>query len=305
MLKASIDIGSNSILLLILKEKDGEFTEVENCSHVTRLGKNLDKTGIFSQESINDSMAALKNYSQILHKYNIDPESVVVTATEAARVAKNSKEFRDRVYKEFKLKVTIISGEGEAYYTAAGVCGGQKNYKKKSFIIDMGGASTEIIKINQENGFEIENSISLPIGSVRSTDWLKQSINYFNEKMDNLLSSDVEDYKTHEVIAVAGTMTSVAAMIKCKDNFDISKIHNSQLTLFDLNLLYNENKNMETNDLLEKYPFLGKRAENILGGLQAMIKILNFLSVERVVISTYGLRYGVLYSGGINERFIK
>jgi len=306
MVKAVIDIGSNSTLLLIAKKSEsGEVIELENESEVTALGKDLDKNGVFCQESMELARTVLTRYKKIIDKHSIDIGDVWMSATEASRVAKNAKDFYKEIEKELGLKVSIISGEGEAYYTALGVAKGIKASSNDSIILDVGGASTEFIRIEQKGSFKIKESISIPVGSVRGTDWLKNGSDYFSKLVDENLEKYTKNYKSKELIAVAGTMTSLSAMIqKCKE-FSPEKIHNHECRLEDLIELENDIKDLSVSDIGSKFPFLGKRAQTIHGGLKVIIKIGKFLSVEKFIVSTYGLRYGVFLSGEINEQFIQ
>jgi exopolyphosphatase/guanosine-5'-triphosphate,3'-diphosphate pyrophosphatase len=307
MLKASIDIGSNSILLLILDIDDKNiYREIENESRVTSLGKDLDKTGVFSKKSLGDSRVALEEYSIIIKKHNINIENVIVTATEAARVATNAETFFSSIKGDLGLQVTIISGEGEAYYTALGVSYDVEGIEDNVIVMDIGGASTELIEISKEKtGIDIVRSVSLPVGSVRATDWLLESEANFEERLSKILVSDIANYKTKKIICVAGTMTSVAAMIKNVKHFNANIIHNSSFKISALGELHDRYSDKKGEEILQDFSFLGKRSATIIGGMRAVLKIFNFLEVDDFVISTYGLRYGVLFDGGLDERFIK
>lgn len=309
MKKAIIDIGSNSTLLLIAeKSANGHIIELENESEVTALGKGLDKTGVFCEESMELARNVLTKYRNLINKHSIDDDNIWISATEASRVAKNANTFYSEIYDTLKLKVNIINGEGEAHYTAFGVANGlpKSDNSKDTIIMDVGGASTEFIKVSQENTFSIKSSISLPFGSVRGTDWLNShGGEFFIEKIEECLSPSIQEYESKEIVAVAGTMTSLAAMLKNCKAFDASVIHNSECTLGDLKKLEKHISNLSSAGILNEFPFLGKRAETIYGGLKVIIKVGNFLNVEKFIISTYGLRYGVFLAGGIDERYIQ
>jgi len=108
--RATIDIGSNTILLLAAELDSKKIVrEVLNCSEVTALGKNLDKTKAFAQESMQESFRALTSYKQKLAEVGIEPQEVIVTATEASRVAQNSQDFFEKIKQEIGFGVTIIS----------------------------------------------------------------------------------------------------------------------------------------------------------------------------------------------------
>lgn len=301
--RASIDIGSNTVLLLAAEVEESPFSyrELLNETHVTSLGKDLDKTGEFHPDSIKDTYEALKDYKEKVESIGISPSDVIVTATEASRVAKNSKELFDKVQNELGFKVTIINAEGEAYYTSLGVVKGHDADFSNAVIMDVGGASTELILI-QVNPFQIKKTISLPVGSVRGTDWISEGS--FEEKMSELLSNDeLENFKSDYLLCVAGSMTSLGGMIKGLKKFDSNEVNGSAIT-FDKYLGFFESiQDLSPEELLEKFPFLGKRAKSILAGAKLGLKMGKRLEIKSFEISTFGLRYGTLFAGTIDTKY--
>ena len=87
-IRASIDIGSNSVLLLVADVSDGKFQELSKQSYITSLGKELDKNKLFHADSMHATFEALKAYGIECDKYNIPSDEIIVTATEASRVAR-------------------------------------------------------------------------------------------------------------------------------------------------------------------------------------------------------------------------
>jgi exopolyphosphatase / guanosine-5'-triphosphate,3'-diphosphate pyrophosphatase len=299
--RASIDIGSNTILLLIATVTATELIEIVNETRVTSLGKELEKTGKFQAQPIEDSFQALSEYTKIVKNNGIRPQDVIVTATEASRVATNSAEFIKRVEKELSLKVRIINAEGEAYYTALGVVSNTKKLRDEFIIMDIGGASTEFIKV-QRDPFVVLSSISLPFGSVRGTDWIKAG--EFDQKMNLLLKdSDIENYCSDFLLCVAGSMTSLGGMIKGLKAFDSDEINGSEVTFNTFEDFTAGIENTTPARLLEKFPFLGKRSQSILAGAQIGLIIGKKLGIDSFEISTLGLRYGTIRSGSVDERF--
>lgn len=301
MLRASIDIGSNTTLLLIGDVVDRHLAELENESRVTGLGRELDKNKAFLEIAMEDTSSALSEYVELIDKYNIQRSEVIMTATEASRVASNAKAFFENIEKELGLKVTIISSEGEAHYTAFGVISGSESTMSDLTIMDIGGASTEFIKVSSQP-FEIIDSISLPFGSVRATDWINEGI--FEEKMNEIISkSRLIDFKTDHLFCVAGSMTSLGGMIKGLKEFNPDEVNGTKVS-FDQFLEFKDKINNAAPEALDlKYPFLGKRARSIVGGARLGEKVGNLLGIHTFEISTLGLRYGSVYAGEIDERF--
>lgn len=299
MKRASIDIGSNSILLLA-----GDFTFEMNIlakeSRVVGLGKDLDINNEFRADKIDLAFDVLKEYKKICD--NLSISSIIVTATEATRVAKNSHLLLDKMDKELGLNVKIISGEGEAFYTARGVASGLNNNSDTVVIMDIGGASTELIKVNL-GPFSIESSISLPVGSVRMKDWKKDGSDEMKVQ-DILKEYNVESFITDNLTCVAGTMTTVGAMLGKLDIFDEDTIDGSTYLGSELENIFKEIEDFSKDDILLKYPVTGKRSLTVVGGLKLALIIGKALSVKSYKISTKGLYYGTLIEGKIDDRFI-
>lgn len=301
MKRSTIDIGSNSVLLLA-GSLDGEtILEELNESRITSLGKNLDKTGVFDQQSMENTFIALKEYREMLisGKYNI--EETIVTATEASRVAKNATDFFNRIKNDLGFRVQIISASGEAFFTALGVATSLKMINS-AVIMDIGGASTELIKIKMSPNFQLISSVSLPIGSVRASDWILD--NSHENKWKSLVDQfSLKEYETDNLICVAGSMTSLAAIFYQQDQFDANsldgKIIDKEIFLKFLNKLTSE----KPEKLLSLYPYLGKRVHSLAGGTYVAGNFIEKVCRQNIMISTRGLRYGTFIAGGIDGKY--
>ena len=295
--KASIDIGSNSCILLILDRENNVLVEE---SRITSLGKMLDKNKVFLEETMKETFDALKEYVAICDKHGIKSESVIMTGTEASRVAKNANEFYQKVHKELRLKIHLISGEKEAFYTALGISKMAILNFDEFVILDIGGASTELIKIKKEP-FNILDSISLPVGSVRATDWLAQGI--FNEKTQEFSgNTKFDSFAGLPLMCVAGTMTAISLMLAKKSEFDESTVNQSQYSTNEYLSCIEELLKKKEDYLDHSFPFLGKRLKSIKGGMTVSELFIQELTPEKICFSTYGLRYGTLLSGDFKER---
>ncbi len=303
--RASIDIGSNSILLLVA-EIDGDSVKVlENESHVTGLGRDLDLNKKFIQEAMDDSLAVLEEYSKICKKYEIEPATVLVTATEASRVATNAAEFFEQVKQRAGFNIQTISAEGEAYYSATGILFDKHITNDVITIMDIGGASTELIKVNTKDK-SIIHSFSMPVGAVRMNNWAKES-----KREENLamvlqdFNKDLEEVLTSTLYCVAGTMTSVANMYLKHSDFVESEVNGLSFAAGEVNKMLQQYNEYTPDRFLSAFPFLGKRSKTIKSGLILANTILHRLKIENVYISTYGLRYGTLLAGEINHDFLR
>lgn len=291
--RAAIDIGSNTILLLIMNEK---LETLAFEARVTSLGKNLDKNKAFEEQSMRDSFEALSEYSQICSKHNIPFEKVRITATEASRVASNAAEFYQKVKVELGANVEIISGDQEAQYAAQGVVmmESSKNLEEQVVLMDIGGGSTELIKV-QTKPFKILESVSIPLGSVRVSDWIERGI-WETKKQELIENYQFESFKVEGLIGVAGTMTSLINIVHQNTSFEFIDFNQTRIETKDFVQAMDAMSNYSSDDFLEKYPYLGKRSSAIWGGYQVCKFICGQLEPKYLNISFNGLVHGSLLS---------
>lgn len=303
MRRASIDIGSNSVLLLAVElDEKGEIKqELLNESFITSLGKDLDITKKFHPDSMQATYEALNEYKKLLDIIKFPVNEVIATATEASRVSTNSREFFKKIKDELGFNIRIISSDGEAYYTALGVVSSIGKSEGKIVVMDIGGASTELILINTDP-FEIPKSISLPVGSVRATDWKKE--NEFDTKIYDILEQDISDYNTETLVCVAGSMTALASMYLGQREYSDTKIEGMTISFKSFQDFVRDLQNTTVENLLMLFPFLGKRAPMVAAGSHVAELIGSKLKIDLIKISTRGLRYGTVLTGGIDEQFI-
>lgn len=302
--RASIDIGSNSVLLLIADLSHGKFREISKRSEITSLGKELDKNKVFHSESMQSTMEALKAYAEECDQHGISRGNILITATEASRVAQNSKEFFNRVKNELQLDVKTITSEAEAYFSTKGILFNSKFDQEIITLMDIGGASTELIRVNTKT-MQILESISMPIGSVRSTQWLSEQLFVQNlQKVFLDYRNEIDKYQTRQLFCVAGTITSLGNMHLKRKEFIEDDIHGLQMKSEDIDTLFKTYADSGPDLLLEEFPFLQKRSRSIRGGLHLVYHLIHRLMVKEVTVSTYGLRYGSLLEGMIKKEFL-
>lgn len=287
--RASIDIGSNSCLLLIMDEKREVLFEE---SHITGLGKGIDKIKKFSTEAMDETFKVLLSYSAKCLEYGIDLVDVVMTATEASRVASNANDFYEKVENEIGLKVRIISGEQEAYYTAFGISE-MSTLKDEQFVImDIGGASTEFILINRKP-FEILASNSLPVGSARATDWIASG--EFQSRIDEIYEkNDLQSYSSLPLVCVAGTMTTLALVLQSKLTYSADQVNSFELSKEQFFEQIQSFKKKDVKELAKQYEYIGKRVSTLEAGVDIATFFVDKLNVSHMKFSTFGLRYGTI-----------
>jgi exopolyphosphatase/guanosine-5'-triphosphate,3'-diphosphate pyrophosphatase len=298
MIVASIDIGTNTVLLLIAKvdKKSRKIITLLNEYRMPRIGKGIKNTGIVSRDKIKLLYGVLAEYHKIIKKYQC--EKVIVTGTNALRIAKNTQEISEQIYKLFNFKLEVIPGDMEAEYAFLGGTSGMDNLSS-SLVIDIGGGSTELIFGDK---FKIKSKRSLQIGSVSATEKflkhsppLKSEIDNLKKEINEIFIKVRQNQLPDTTIAIAGTATTLACMNLGIKKFEDDKIENSTMTIEEIKNLIANLSEFTSLEILEQYgPVMKGREDIILAGAIILSEILELLSVKKLLVSSRGIRYGAI-----------
>jgi ppx/gppA family phosphatase len=297
---ATVDIGTNSMRLLIADYENNEIFNRKKYVEVTRIGKGVDEKGMISGEAINLNSSVLEKFISLAKSKRC--EKIRVIGTSALRDSKNSDEFIKKAYEKTGVNIEIISGEMEANLGFLGIKS-ILDEKKYTLTIDIGGGSTEFILGNKDG--ELVFSKSENIGVVRLTErFLKLDIPSDIEiiEMDKYIETVIGDtidvlkrYDIGKFIGIGGTATSISSMIQKMEIYCSDKIHNSKIYYDELLEIY---KNLKKMTLEEKKMIVGlqaKRADVIFTGVCIMKKIMSMLDIEYVTVSEYDNLEGMIY----------
>lgn len=142
---ATIDIGTNTVLLLIAERTANGLAPCEEVATITRLGRDVDRTRALHPESLAQTLSCLKRYDDLIRANSVD--RVAVVGTSAMRDASGGESIRELVRSQWGVELSVLSGEEEARTTFAGSLSGLPLPKTRRTVavIDVGGGSTEII----------------------------------------------------------------------------------------------------------------------------------------------------------------
>lgn len=303
---ASIDIGTNTILLLIAEVKQENLRPLFEIETVVRLGEGLQKNGVLSEEAMKRGLQTLAQYLEQCQTLKV--QEIFAVGTSALREAKNSEDFLKMTNEELNLPIEIISGEEEAQLSFLAVARDLKELKKSILVVDVGGGSTEFIL---GKGDRITQWISLPLGSVRFTEQFLLSDPLQEaewEKMERevqkLFVNIPRSQDPLSMVAVGGTATTLASVEQGLEKFIPEKIHHFVLkkdALRNQLFLYRSKTIDERRKILGLPP---ARADVILAGGAILYIAMEELECPSALISCHGVRYGLLYKKlNLNFRF--
>jgi exopolyphosphatase / guanosine-5'-triphosphate,3'-diphosphate pyrophosphatase len=303
--RAVIDIGTNSVKLLVGDVQEGLITPVLEDSKQTRLGAGLYTEHCLQPDAIAKTTRAVANYVAEARKQGA--ESVLIIATSATRDARNSKDLLHAINQIAGLKVRILTGDEEAEWVFGGVMTDAQFATQPVFIVDVGGGSSEIIL--GENGQKYWSG-SFNIGAVRLLEQLKLSDppglaalqscrellrKYFADEAAPKIGQAIhKSRKKAQLIGVGGTATILARVEKQIDTFDRERIESARVSL---KRLHSDLESLWQKPLSERQTIVGippKRADVILTGMTIYETIMTQFGFEDVRVSTRGLRYYAL-----------
>ncbi len=290
---AAIDIGSNSVrLLLCQKTKNGLLKRVKY-SEMTRLGKGVDQTGLLDEARMTATVKALKNYAVKLAEQGII--DCPVFATSAVRDARNQHDFIARVKADTPFDVVVLSGDDEARYGYLGVVKGSTVNVNNIVVIDVGGGSTELIFGNRDGAINYAHSFD--IGAVRMTDRfnLKHAMTVDDyqpvEKLlfEMLESEKIASHITADMacIAIGGTATNLAAIDLGLATYDGAAVQAHYISTKRLSALTEQLITASRAEKLKMVGLQAGRVDIISAGATIISSIMRYLGKDRLAFSDY------------------
>lgn len=303
MYTASIDIGTNSVLLLIVEQAELGLQVHEEVQRLPRLGAMVDSNGVLARQSIDRVLEVLTEYAEIIQTYGDGVlKKTRVTATSAVRDAANKNEFLSLVKEIVGFEIQILSGEEEAKYTYLGAISQTKVESNSILVVDIGGGSTELAMGDSSQWLR---GISVDMGCVRFNERYlvhnppyQEEIGECRRSIEALLESTKLRFPPNtQVVTVSGTATSLAAIDQQLFPYQLSRINNYRLNTDKLAKSIEIFSLHTYEQLIELHPeVMQGRADVFLAGLLILEGVLRFASVEEFIVSSGGIRHGILLS---------
>lgn len=296
---AAIDIGTNTVLLLIAKCDGSSFEVIHEEQRIPRLGKGVDKNHNLAKDSIDRVIEALREYRRIITYYYSDVKQTMVIATSAVRDSSNKEEFKSRVEKETGFTIHVLSGLEEAKWTYRGARSMLGPEVGDTVItLDIGGGSTEVsLGINDK----LTNYHSFDIGSVRFTERYihsdpprQEEIEACRKAIKEAFSANRFDWKGEaDAVGIAGTVTSLAYMQSELTAYEPKKLAGMKMTTEQVRWWIDKISEMKTTELIDRYPVVMEgRADVFLPGILILEEFLKEYNFDQFIVSTGGIRHG-------------
>lgn len=302
----AIDLGSNSLRLLVARSKKGSIRLLHRELRETRLGEGLIPGEKLNSKARERTLQALSSLLRIMKAKRVDEG--VIAATSAVREAADGAQLLDDIAAFSPFPVRLLSGEDEAVYGFRGAVwamGPQlESNEEDILVIDLGGRSTEL-SWREKNTF---SGCSLPFGAVNMRDRFLVDLNGENtqkvkEYISNLLnerSGLMPGKKRRILVGLGGTVTTLAALSLKLRRYDPGQVHcyrlsREEIKKWEQTFLYSSSR-----ERVQMLPFSPKRADIIPAGTSALLSVMEYLGYGSIVVSEGGLLMGIileLYEG--------
>ncbi|MEK6570538.1 MAG: Ppx/GppA phosphatase family protein [Bacteroidota bacterium] len=293
----AIDIGTNTILMLIAEiSEEGKVTLVRDEIAFPRLGKGVDDSGMISAQTFGRVVGVLKNYKQSSDA--LGSEKVIACGTSAMRDSRNRHELIQIIKRETSIDVEVLTGDEEARWTFIGTIFDSSDREKHFAVIDIGGGSTEV---TLGASARIEKQVSLDLGCVRLTERFLRSAPPPPKQLEQarlfaktILTSIGETRpEKYDLVGVAGTVTTLAALDQELTSFDGEKVNGYLLTLERIERIFARLR-LQTLEQICSSPLIALgRADVLLAGTLILIEFMSLYGFDSITVSNRGLRYGL------------
>lgn len=302
MVKAVIDIGSNSIKMRIARVESGRVYVIRDETEVVRLGRGMSSTGLLSKESMKLSCATV---SRMVRRAKHCGAEIFIAGTMALRTAQNAGDFVKMVRDSCGYDVHIFSGDDEARYSWLGAVDGL-GLDGDAVMFDTGGGSTEFVAGTRG---EMKRAVSVPVGAVNLSERFFPAVNEPVKKSacdeaiafvrNMLIDGGIDTFRSDNfrVIAVGGGVVAMAGVKNACENFVPSRLHGSILTQKDI---VRQIRLYSSLTLKERENIIGlpkSRADVILGSACIVFAAMRLLNASSCMVSINGLRHGLLLGG--------
>ena len=288
---AVIDVGSNSVRLVVYDKRSRSLVPIFNEKALPGLGKGLERTGKLNAEGRKDALINIRRFVALTRAMNVT--DVEMLATAAVRDAKDGRDFAKEIERATGVAVRVISGEEEARLSALGVLAGVPD--ADGLMGDLGGGSLELVLLNKG---KIGHQVTLPIGPLRlveATDGdLDQAQKIIDRQLDEL--EWLQEVKGRTFYPVGGTWRTLARIHMEQAHYPLHVIHEYRIN------------RRSAEDLSRVVSRLGKRSLGSVGGISKrridtlplgaliMERLLRAAKPDRALFSAYGLREGCLFA---------
>jgi exopolyphosphatase / guanosine-5'-triphosphate,3'-diphosphate pyrophosphatase len=298
---AAVDCGTNSIRLLITDSGRTLHRELR----IVRLGQGVDRTGRLAPEAIERTRAALADYAQLIAAHEVS--RVRMVATSATRDAENRDEFVAIVGETLGVEPEVVTGAEEAELSFSGAVETVNGLTGSVLLVDLGGGSTELVLGSAGSG-HARAAFSMDVGSVRMTERHLHDDPPTAEQVDAVVadvnaaideaSADVPIADADALVGVAGTITTVAAMVLGLHEYDSDAIHGARISRTQIADVTDRLAHMTHDERAAVRVIHPGRVDVITAGAIILRTVVERAALTEIVVSEHDILDGIAASIG-------
>lgn len=299
-MRAVLDVGTNSVRLLLAKVSPGMLKPLRRETKVTRLGQGVDAAGRLNEAGIARTLDALADLAALIPRGV--PTSIL--ATSAVRDAQNGQDFARLVQERIGFPLEVLSGAQEAQLSFAGAVFSLQEVALGDpvSVVDIGGGSTEIYTGSPSGG--LLGGGSAQVGAVRMLErfitthpLIASEQLVMEQEIEELIKPLVQEnlrFEPRDLIAVGGTATSLAAMMQNLAEYDDDKVSGTAFSLAQLKDIYGQLGRLSLKERSQIPSLQAGREDVIVCGAAVLVKVTELMGVARFYTSVGDLLYGKL-----------
>ncbi len=287
-----IDIGSNSVRLVVYEGAIRAPTPIFNEKVLAGLGRSVASTGRLPEDAVARALAAMTRFRAINRILGV--KNVRAIATAACREAENGPDFIRRAEAAAGVKIEILSGEKEAELAAYGIIMGC--HEPNGFAGDLGGGSLEVIDIADGR---LAQAVTLPLGGLRLIDTSGGRIEMATDIADREIGKVPWFARGHgrTFYAVGGTWRALAKMHMAATNYPLRVMHGYAMGRQEVLNFCEEIRKAKKLSALPGGDSVNKSRRDVLPyGAMSLERLLKRVQPSEVVFSVFGIREGLVYS---------
>lgn len=302
--RAVIDIGTNSVRLLVGSVRGGRFTAVLQAMHQPRLGERVDGTQRLAPEAMHRTSDALGDLLRQARRAGAT--NVVVVGTSALRDAVNRAQFIERVRTEHGVEIRVLSGDAEASLSFYGAVRGVAATialpdDGDVFVLDVGGGSTELTRGTSSG--EMSARVSVDVGAVRMTEQCIASDPLSPSDWHRLTTAvdegfaplrDIGFAKNPVLIAVGGTATTLAAVDIGESRYDPERVHGHTLARKTVDALLADMRRSAAAERRSLPTMQPERVDIIVAGAFIVRRAMGIVDAGELIVSEADLLLGTV-----------
>ncbi len=288
---AVIDIGSNSVRLVVYEAMTRSLVTVFNEKTLCGLGREVQSTGLLAPDAVDKALTSLRRFRALCKVQKVG--RVYAIATAACRDATNGPDFIAQAERICGVPIEILSGPREAKLSALGVISGI--HRPDGIVGDLGGGSLELIDVR---GNQVRSGVTLPLGSLALQDLAHKSLKRAERIVKDELS-DVAQLKAgrgRNFYAVGGTWRALARIHIIQSGYPLRVMHGYSLPASEALDFARRLRRLAAANMLANIEAVADARRPLLTYAALVLEyIIRVAQPKTIVFSTFGVREGLLY----------